>query len=268
MFKRITIVFFIILIFIAVSGMAYFRGRYVVPILTYHYFTTATTSKNDGLAISEEIFRRQMRFLKDHRYNVVSLEALADLIRAGKKIPARTVAITFDDGYADNYKYAFPILKEYNFPATIFIITNEVGTPYRLSWKEIKTMRDSGLITFGSHALGPEPLINIKDETVLKKEVFHSKVVLEDKLGVAVNIFAYPEGMFNEKIRQLVIDAGYKAAVTTIPGKPYPNDDIFAIKRLRISRNAGNMLVFAIETSGYYTAMKEYKKLRKAKKAK
>jgi len=120
-------------------------------------------------------------------------------------------------------------------------------------------MQDSGLIHFGSHTLGPEPLINIKSGQEIKKQIFDSKKILEEKLGRRVDMFSYPEGLFNEKIKQLVKDAGYKLAVATNPGKKFANDDIFALKRLRISANADNLFVYWIETSGYYNFMREHR---------
>jgi peptidoglycan/xylan/chitin deacetylase (PgdA/CDA1 family) len=127
-------------------------------------------------------------------------------------------------------------------------------------------MQATGLITIGSHCLGPEPLINIKSEQELKKEIFDSKRIIEDKLGIKVNTFSYPEGRFDPRIRQLVIDAGYTVAVATNPGRDSADRDLFALKRLRISENCANMLSFAGVTSGFYTFMKEYKKHRHAKK--
>ena len=255
----------ILVIFLAVSFFCGFllinslRQKYVVPILMYHSINPHSNPCIVRLIISPQCFQRQMRFLKDNRYNVVTLKTLAELIKNKKKIPPRTLAITFDDGYKDNYTYAFPILKKYNLPATIFLILNEIGRPQndRLSWGEIKTMRDSGIITFGSHALGPEPLVNIKSEEVLKKEVFDSKRILEEALKREVEAFSYPEGRFNAQIRDLVMAAGYGLAVATSPGKKFPNDDIFALKRLRISANSENLLVFWFNTTGFYTFIKE-----------
>lgn len=245
----------VLLLFLLVS---FIRANYVVPILSYHSVTPGADPKS-RLAITPETFQRQMRFLKIHRYNVLPLEETVTLIKEKKKIPRKTVVITFDDGYKDNYIYAFPILKRYNLPAIIFIITNEVGRPDRLNWAEIKEMHGSGLIGFGSHALGPEPLINIKPSEDLKKEIFDSKKILEEKLGCRINAFSYPEGRFNDRVRQLVMDAGYKLAVATNPGKKFANDDIFALKRLRISKNANNLFVFWVETSGFYNFMREHR---------
>lgn len=185
------------------------------------------------------------------------------MIREKKKLPPKAISITLDDGYKDNFTYAFEILKKYNLPATMFVIVNEVGRSDRLSWEEIKIMQNSGLIAFGSHAVGPEPLINIKSKEELKKQIFDSKRILEEKLGAKIQLFSYPEGRFNEEIRQLVIDAGYTVSVATNPGKNYPDDDLFALKRLRISENSANMFIFAVETSGFYTFMKESKRRKR-----
>ena len=241
-------------------GLAHYfvRKNYCLPILMYHSINPAATS-NAMLSIAPKTFERQMRFLKNFGYNVVPLESVIAFLEEGRPIPARTVAITIDDGYRDNYTYAFPILKEYNFPATIFIITGEVGRTAgdRLSWDEIKQMRDSGLVSFGSHTLGPEPLVNIKSDDEIRRQIFLSKKTLEERLGERVKMFSYPEGRFNNSIKQMVKEAGYNLAVATSPGKGFPNNDILALKRLRISSNSGNLFVFWVETSGIYNFIKE-----------
>lgn len=238
--------------------ISFIRKNYVVPILMYHSVCPEATAQN-RLTVSVENFERQMRFLKAHKFNVLPLEVLADAIREKKRIPIRTLAITFDDGYKDNYTYAFPILKKYNLAATIFIIVNEVGRSQndRLTWEQIKTMQDSALITFGSHALGPEPLTKIKSEEELREQLFTSKKILQEKLGKEITVFSYPAGAFNPAIRKQLIEAGYKCAVVTSPGKEYPSDDVFALKRLRISATSNNLFIFWIKTSGYYTFIKE-----------
>lgn len=264
--KKLTIIFGII---ISAAFLAAFilRQQYVVPVLMYHSIDPAAKAQN-RLAVRADTFDKQMRFLKSHRYNVIALEELVGLIKNKKKVPARTICISLDDGYRDNYTYAFPILKKYNLPATMFIIVDEVGRPQndRLSWDEIKKMQDSGLISFGSHALGPEPLVNFKSEAQIRRQIFDSKKILEEKLGARVELFSYPEGLFDSRIKQLVIDAGYSGAVATNPGKDYADDDVFLLKRLRISENSSNMFVFAVESSGFYMFLKEYQKERKKRR--
>lgn len=255
--KRLIIVFsiFFLSVFLLVN---YIRKNYVVPIIMYHSVSLNPAPEN-RLAVSIQAFERQMCFLKKHRYNVLPLEELAALIKDKKKIPPRTLAITFDDGYKNNYSFAFPVLKRYGLPATVFVIINEVNRPDRLSWEQIKAMQDSGIIIIGSHTLGAQPLVNIKSESELKREIFDSKKILEEELGRPVNMFSYPEGRFNAKIKKLVIDAGYKLAVATSPGKKFPDDDLLALKRLRISSTSDNLFVFWIETTGFYTFLKEHR---------
>ena len=263
--KIIIIAAVVVPLLVLASSFFYVRQQYVVPILMYHSVSPDAGPKT-ALAVTPRTFERQMHFLRKNKYNVIPLEHLVDLISQKKRIPRRTVAITFDDGYQDVYRYAFPILKVYNLPATLFIIVDEVGRAQgdRLSWQEILYMRDSGVVSFGSHALGPAPLINIGSDAQLRQQIFDSKTKLARALDVPVTLFSYPEGMFTPPIRQLVIDAGYRAAVATNPGVSSAADDRFALKRIRISENAANLFVFQMEASGYYTFMKEWKKKRRA----
>lgn len=261
---KVLFVFIALIIILGLFVAVVFKRHYVAPILMYHYIVETKDKVTDPLLVRPETFARQMEFLQMHHYNVLPLETLAVLIKENR-LPPKAVAITFDDGYKDNFTQVFPILIKYNLPATIFLITSEVGKRNRLDWQEIKLMQDSGLVTFASHAVGPDPLIKMKSDEDLKYQIFESKCILEEKLGKKVNLFSYPEGMFNAKIRQLVIDAGYSAAVATGPGKNYLSNDIFALKRLRISEKAGNMFIFWVETSGCYTFMKENKRKHEKK---
>jgi len=244
----VAVVFFIIVV----------RQHYVLPVLMYHSVSPKATAEN-RLNVSVATFERQMLFLKEHRYNVLPLGSLVDLIKNKKKIPPSSVVITFDDGYRNNFDYAFPILKKYKFPATIFIIVREVGRSQadRLNWKEIKIMSVSRLISFGSHGIGPDPLTKIESEEDLRKEICDSKKILEEKLGRKITLFSYPEGRFNDKIRGLVIACGYELAVATNPGRNYPDNDIFALRRLRISESSKNPFIFWFKVSGFHTFLKE-----------
>ena len=255
--KRLIVIIGLIAAFLALAVFA--KSRYMVPIAMYHS-VTADADPANRLQVSVKSFQRQMDFLKTHHYNVVPLEAIARLIRDKKKIPPKTIAITLDDGNIDNYVYAYPILKKLDFPATIFIIINEVGRPGgdRLSWDKIKEMQLSGRIDFGSHTLDHPYLVDVKSDAELRKQIFDSKRLLEAKLGRPVDMFCYPAGRFNGRIRQLVIDAGYKFAFATNLGSRFSDDDIFAIKRLRISSSSDNLFIFWFETTGYYNIFRKH----------
>ena len=127
MYRRRALITVLGIIFVsAFLLVGFIQQNYVVPILMYHSVDPNAVPGN-RLAVSVNTFERQMRFLKDRHYNVVPLYVIASLVKDRRKIPPKTIAITFDDGYKDNYTYAFPILKKYNLPATMFIIVNEVG---------------------------------------------------------------------------------------------------------------------------------------------
>jgi len=202
-----------------------------------------------------------MRFLRERKYNIVSLEELADLIKNKEKIPFKTVAITFDDGYLDNYTHAYPVLKKYNIPAAIFVVINRVGKHLGnddyMSWQQIKELSVSGLVTIGSHSMNHPNLSEIDSEAELREEIFESKRILEKELNQEVKFFSYPFGGRSLEARRLVSLSGYKAALGTNFPKGSPGDDPYALKRLRISENCRNMFIFWVETSGFYTHIKE-----------
>jgi peptidoglycan/xylan/chitin deacetylase (PgdA/CDA1 family) len=237
-------------------------SHYVAPIIMYHSVRPVVERK-DLLAVSVKTFERQMRFLKSAHYSVVALEQMAAAVSQKKNLPGRVIAITFDDGNADNFTYAFPILKKYGLAATIFLIVDDIGKPDKLSWDQIRQMQGSGLITFGSHTISHPFLDCISSDSELIKEISGSKEKLEAGLGRSVACFAYPCGRLNSLARKYVIDAGYKAGAVTNPGKSVPDDDVFALKRLRISENASNLFVFWFETTGYYNFFRENKRKHK-----
>lgn len=234
--------------------------HYTPPILMYHYVNVEEPLKSK-LGITPNTFERQMRFLRERKYNIITLDELADLIKDKKKIPFKTAVITFDDGYLDNYTNVFPILKKYRIPATIFVVVDRLGRRLGnddyLNIAQLKEMIHSGLITIGSHSLSHPNLSEDLSEDELRREIGQSKQIIEETLGVPVNLFSYPFGGISPKARNLVKESGYKSAVGTNFPKGYPSDDIFALKRLRISENARNLIVFWIEISGFYNYIKE-----------
>lgn len=239
----------------------FLRSIYVAPVLMYHYINKG--AKENKLIVTPESFKRQMEFLKGNEYNVISLDELADIIKSAKPIPPKTVCITLDDGYGDNYLYAYPVLKELGFPATIFVYTDAVGRPGYLTVSQIQEMVSNSKVRIGSHTkthfwLGKTEK-GKENFAKAREEIAGSKKVLEEMTGEPVTFLAYPGGGFTKETRQLVIDAGYKGAVATNPGKKYPKHDIYALKRNRIAYTADNLFVLWIEASGYYTWIKEHR---------
>lgn len=251
---------FIFSFFCFLGWLGIVLSHYTPPILMYHYINSEEPLRS-RLGVSPQSFEKQMRFLREHKYNILSLEELTDLIRNKKRIPAKTVAITFDDGYLDNYTNAYPVLKKYNIPATIFVVINRIGKHLGnddyMSWHQIKELSENGLITIGSHSMNHPNLNEIHSEAELKEEIFESKKIVEQQLNKEVKFFSYPFGGRSPEACRLVSLAGYTAAVGTNFPKGSPGDNIYALKRLRISENSNNLFIFWIETSGFYTYIKE-----------
>ena len=126
------------------------RDRYVVPILTYHHVGIPSGSKYRLNTVTAKSFEYQMSFLKRHGFQVISFDDFVEGIKEGNSFNRNTVVLQFDDGYEDNYNYAFPILKKYGFPAMVFLISDKVGTPGFLTWDEIKEMEKYNFMA-GAH---------------------------------------------------------------------------------------------------------------------
>ena len=240
----------------AVAVAVFARHAYVVPVLMYHAIDY--NDKVSKLSVSPESFERQMKFLHDRKYNVVGLDKIVSYLEKKERMPARTVAITFDDGFYNNYRYAYSVLKKYGLPATIFVITDKIGKKGFLGWDEIKEMSDSGLITIGSHTMSHCWLPDA-DDRKLPKELTGSKNILEKRLGRKADFICYPLGAHDKRVETAVKEAGYRGGFATNPGRFEPSDDVFAIKRIRISRSSDNLFVFWVESSGYYTWIKEHR---------
>ena len=153
-----------------------------------------------------------MSFLSKNNFKVFSLASLYSYLKSHKKIPAKTVVITFDDGYQDNYLNAFPILKEYSFPATVFIPTSLIGKNTIdkegikfsvLSRQQIQEMHSSGIIDFGSHCHHHYKLTTLSNKEA-EEELFNSKKILKKVLNKEVDFYAYPFGDCNQIVKKVV----------------------------------------------------------------
>ncbi len=215
-----------------------------IPILMYHMVRETDDPKEKRYCCHPKAFKRQMAYLKRAKYQVIGLDDLIDSIMNSTALPQKSIAITFDDGFADNYDNAFPILKEYGFPATMFVVSRlagrtnewmqEEGFPARklLGWKELKDMSENG-ITIGSHTTTHASLTDMDTESA-RHEIINSKSDLEEALGKPVHFFAYPYGLFNEQLEKLVAEAGYLGACSTRSGFNSEHANPFALRRIEV----------------------------------
>ncbi len=216
------------------------------PILTYH--RVHPTLGPDSPTIPPDLFEKQMGILAD-RWHPISLVDLAAQLEQGSRIDRRTVVITFDDGTADNFEYAYPILQQYKIPATIFLIVSNIGKPGSLQLQHILTMAQNG-IRFGSHTLDHAYLPAVP-EGRFGEEIAGSKRELE-RMGVGAELFSYPAGGFTTQVKELVRRAGYRAACTTNRGFQRFPIDRWALRRISMRANTATPFGMWLRCSGYY----------------
>lgn len=238
--------YFLALGLVAVLCVLFYKSNYEVPILMYHHVDVVP--KGSSVHVSPEAFERQMEFLKIHSYRVIPLADLVEKLKKRSNIPAKTVVITFDDGNLNNFKNAFPILKKMDFPATIFMITDNIGKEGWLSEEDLRILDESG-ISIGSHTAHHAYLPDL-DEEMIDAELVQSKARLEDLLGHPVTLFSYPAGGATQDIADHVKATGYAGAVTTNYGKG--RRDAYRLHRIKIKDAGGNLFGFWLKVSGLY----------------
>lgn len=204
-------------------------------ILMYHHIGPLPADADairQGLTVSAENFDTQMKYLKDGGYNVVTM---ADLFRqvAQESVKPKTAVLTFDDGYADNFSVALPVLQKYNLFGTFFIISGKIGQADYMTSAQIKSLSSAGN-EIGSHTVNHLDLATLKTAN-LDKELADSKTALEDLIDQKVISLCYPSGKFNAAVENEANVIGYKTAVTTEKGAPFSSSKPFEIPRYRIN---------------------------------
>lgn len=239
---------------IALGGLYWWISkRYVVPILVYHRIEL--TQEYQPNVVSPKNFEFQMKYLSEHNFHILSVRELAEAIKSKKKMRGKNVVVTFDDGTEDNYISAFSILKKYKIPVMISLVSSYIDQKGFLTLDQIGEMQQAG-IDFGSHSKTHPYLPEIP---VLKQEeeIKESKKILEKRLGWPVEYFVYPVGGFSEGIKTFVKEAGYKAAFTTNRGYHKLNDDVYELKRIRMTDRDNKNINMWFKLSGFYNAFRK-----------
>lgn len=243
--KKNTKKFLIFIIFIIFCFSAFSENK-IINVLCYHQFTkdtaedTDNNEKSNPFSISAEKFEEHLKFLKDFGYNVISMKKYLDFLDGVDSIPDNSVIITIDDGYRSVYNIAFPLLKKYNFPATVYIYSVFFGGRNNLNEGIIKEMTKHN-IDFGCHSWTHPILTKRKsswsDEdylSFLEKEIIKSKIFFESKLKMGFETFAYPYGLYSKEVIYIIKKAGYRAAFSVVPGMNVSNTNRYALYRTLI----------------------------------
>jgi len=250
--------FIVLLVLLAcVLGLGFwFDQQHSTAVVMYHNIAANPQNYND--TVSPQTFQAQLEYFKAQGYHVLRFSDLVGMMKAGKKLPRKTLVLTFDDGYENNFLQAFPLLKQYGLTATFFISAGKVGQPGFMNWKELSALQQGGM-DIGAHGMGHVYLPQVPD-VVQNYEITESKKQIEARLKNRVDIFSYPVGGFNENIKRLVMQAGYQGAATTNRGAHFRNDDIYAIRRIKLTDKDVSAFNLWRKCSGYYYLFQKPKK--------
>lgn len=203
----------------------------------YHSVTQEGRKNDYHYSIDEKNFETQLKYLKAN-FEIISLSSLIDDLKQEHSNSELKIAITFDDGFKNNYTVVYPLLKRYKLPATIFLTTEFIECDYKsfLNWEEIQEMNKTDLITFGSHCNLHFNLTSLEYCDILK-ELKRSKEILEKRLERNIEFFSYPGGGFNKAIKDAVKRCGYKAAFKDRTKGNQTDRDFYELARISIDKS-------------------------------
>lgn len=229
--------------------------RMQVPVLLYHKIDFPTADvKIRGAFTAPRKFARQIAYLKKKGFEFHTAGELIKFYLANGEFPPKAVAVTFDDGWQDNYTNAFPVLQKYGAKATVFLVpscigqnTDKVtadgeGARAHLSKEQILEMSRSGVFEFCSHSMNHKLFHQITPEEI-EYEVVESKKFIENLLQKECAVLAYPAGFYTEFAKETLKKSGYLAAFSTIYGAK-DELDIYALNRVEILRRDGRPFQF------------------------
>jgi peptidoglycan/xylan/chitin deacetylase (PgdA/CDA1 family) len=212
-------------------------SAFAVPVLMYHRVCDLTEREARSplmrdLTVSPKDFEQQIRYLVENGFTFLLAREVEQAVREQRALPEKAVAITLDDGYKDNFEHAFPILRRYNVPATIFLVTNTVDTAGHLSWDDVLIMHKEQ-VGYGSHTVS-HPDLTTLPLPQLDAELVESKRILEDRLFERITAVAYPAGQYNRLVAERTKAAGYLAGWKKGGGPVQPHAEPFLLPRLRV----------------------------------
>ena len=202
-----------------------------------------TVGRDDAPAtnVTLDQFKAHLKELQQGDYNVLSLDDIFKNYKANQPLPKNTVAITFDGGDKSILQNAVPLLKQYQFPYTVFIATDRAekeNTPY-LNWQDIRKLKKSGLASFGLH---PEHYYSIgtRPDVSIRSEVNNATARFREETGFQPTFFAYPFGEYTKNYKDIISAYGFTAAFGQQSGVVHKNADLFTLPRFTMTENYAN----------------------------
>jgi len=187
----------------------------MITVLMYHEVTGEKSKRREApsLYVSIEDFLNHLEYVEEKQYKTADTKIFTKFENSDRE---KKVMFTFDDGYEGNYRLVFPALKKYNMKGVFFISTDLVGKDNMLSWENLKGMSKEGM-DIQSHTVTHRPLVKLSDKEI-KKELYLSRIILEDNLNKNVEFLSLPHGLYNKKVLESAKETGYKAIFCSYPG--------------------------------------------------
>ncbi|NLE99585.1 MAG: polysaccharide deacetylase family protein [Anaerolineales bacterium] len=208
-----------------------------VPVLMYHYVSELPSDADAyrvDLTVPPESFRAQLQYLADEGYHAITLTDLYRHLTEGYPLPDRPIILTFDDGYRDAYEVVFPLLVEFGFSGTFFVLATPAHHEWNeyLTWSQIKEMADAGM-DIQAHGRDHVDLRG-RSYDYLVYQVLGIKEAVEAHTGQPVRFFCYPSGQYDEALIEMLRSVGYWGAVTTHWGKAHTREGLMELARVRV----------------------------------
>jgi peptidoglycan/xylan/chitin deacetylase (PgdA/CDA1 family) len=211
-----------------------------VPILMYHYLSVPPADADiyrKDLSVTPDNFEAQLAWYRSQGYEGITLDELVRHLTLGAPLPEKPIVLTFDDGYRDAYTNAFPLLKQYGFPGTFFLVTRRIdeGNPDYLTWDMVVEMHAAGM-SMQPHGYTHADLRG-KSVDFLVYEIVGAKEAIEARTGETARFFCYPSGSYDGLTIDVLRSANFWAATTTQQGATHSNKDLFELSRIRMRGN-------------------------------
>lgn len=201
-----------------------------IPVLNYH---SITVDPGNRATITPEKFTEQMNYLAEQSYTTLTLQQFTDILEGRMQAPDKPVLLTFDDGYADNYEHALPLLKQLGFHATLFVSPGMTDDGYYLNWDQIREMHEAGW-DIQPHGMTHPHLPKLSREEQ-EWQIAEARKQIEDHLGTTADIFCYPYGEYNRTTLKILKAHGFRYAFTIHQGWADAKQDPYKLKRIFVN---------------------------------
>lgn len=212
-----------------------------VPILMYHYVEYVHDERDTirkTLSLTPFVFEKQLQTLIGDGYTFITTKDLADVLDGRARLPAKPIILTFDDGYGDFYTDVFPLLKKYNVRAVAYVVPGFSDKLNYMTSAQVTEVAKSGIVEIAAHTMHHVWLKGMSKEQATY-EIEESKKMLEANYGISVVSFAYPYGAFDEQAADIAKKAGFRTAVSTVPGIKSSKNNQYFLYRIRPGGRTG-----------------------------